>query len=197
MTIARDEELSLLFLEARTHSQWLPRPVDDAILVRLYELARMGPTGGNSHPMRAVFVKSAAAKERLLPSVFPLNVEKVRSAPVTAILAWDAAFYERLPQLFPARPELREAVASRPAAVRERQAEQSATLTAGYLVLAARALGLDCGPMGGFDAAATDAAFFPDGNLRTFLLLNLGYGDAGALHPRNPRLAFDEACRID
>ncbi len=197
MTIARDEELALLFLDARTHNQWLPRPVDDAILVRMYELARMGPTGGNSHPLRAVFVKSAAAKERLVPSVFAPNIEKLRTAPVTAILAWDAAFYERLPQLFPARPELRDAVASRPAAIRDRQAEQSATLAAGYLILAARALGLDCGPMGGFDPTATDAAFFPGETWRTFLLVNLGYGDAGALHPRNPRLAFDEACRID
>lgn len=197
MPNASDEAIALLFIEARTHSAWLDRPVDDALLRRLYDLVRMGPTGGNPHPMRVVFVKSPAAKERLRPALAPGNVDKTMAAPVTAIIAFDTAFYEQLPKLFPGRPGMRDAVAGRPAEVRNRQGEQSATLAAGYLILAARALGLDCGPMGGFNAAAVDAAFFPDSRWRSLLLINLGYGDAGQLHPRNPRLEFDEACRIE
>ncbi len=197
MTMAREEELALLFREARTHNAWLDRPVDDALLRRLYELTRMGPTGGNSQPLRIVFVRGDAAKEKLRSALFPLNVDKTMSAPVTAIAAVDTEFYEKMPKLFPARPEMRDALASRPAEVRERQAFQSATLQAGYLILAARALGLDCGPMGGFDNAKVDAAFFPDGKRKSTLLINLGYGDPKKLIPRNPRLEFDEACRIE
>ena len=193
----REEDLARLFLEPRTHGAWLDRPVDDALLRRAYELARMGPTGGNTQPMRIVFVKSAEAKERLLPALFPLNVEKTRAAPVTAIVAYDTEFYEKMPKLFPARPELRDSIAQRPTELRERQAYQSATLQAGYLILAARALGLDCGPMGGFDVAKVDSAFFPDGKWKSTLLVNLGYGDPAKLFPRNPRLDFDEACRIE
>ena len=197
MTTARDEEIELLFTRARTHNVWLDRPVEDALLRRLYDLARMGPTGGNSQPLRVVFVKSAEAREKLRPVLFPMNVDKAMSAPVTAIIAFDSEFYEKMPKLFPARPEMRDALASRPIEVRERQAYQSATLQAGYLVLAARALGLDCGPLGGFDLAKTDAAFFPDGKWRATLLVNIGYGDPQKLFPRNPRLDFDEACRIE
>lgn len=197
MTTARDDELALLFTDARTHNVWLDRPVDDGLLRRVYELARMAPTGGNSSPMRVVFVKSHAAKEKLRPTLFPMNVDKTMSAPVTAIVARDTEFYEKLPKLFPARPEMRDAMASRPADVLERMASQSATLQAGYLILAARALGLDCGPMAGFDPAKVDAAFFPDGAWKTLLLINLGYGDREKLFPRNPRLDFDEACRIE
>lgn len=197
MSTARDEEIALLFNDARTHHVWLDRPVDDDLLRRAYELARMGPTGGNSHPLRVLFVKSRAAKERLRPALMPLNVDKTMAAPVTAILAYDSEFYEKLPQLFPARPELRDRMAGLPAEARDRQAYQSATLEAGYLILAARALGLDCGPMGGFDTAQVDAAFFADGKWRSTLLLNIGYGDPQKLHPRLPRLEFSEACRIE
>lgn len=197
MTSARDEEIALLFTEARTHSAWLDRPVDDGTLRRLFDVARMGPTGSNTNPMRVVFAKSSGAKERLRPALFPLNVEKTMSAPVTAIVAFDTEFYEQMPKLFPARPELRDGLASRPPEVREKMASQSATLQAGYLILAARALGLDAGPMGGFDAAKADAAFFADGKWKTILLINFGYGDPSKLFPRNPRLDFDVACRIE
>lgn len=193
---ARQEELALLFTEARTHSAWLDRSIDPATLRRLYELTRTGPTGGNSQPLRVVFVTTASSREMLKPAVYPLNVEKMMSAPVTAILAFDTLFWEQMPKLFPARPELKEKLASQPPEVSRRQAEQSATLQAGYLILAARALGLDCGPMGGFDRAKVDAIFFPDGKWKSTLLVNLGYGDPARLFPRNPRLDFDDACGI-
>jgi 3-hydroxypropanoate dehydrogenase len=197
MTQAIDDALALLFTNARTHSAWLDRPVDDAVLHRIYDLLKMGPTGGNSQPMRAVFVKSREAKERLKPALAPLNVDKTMAAPATVIAAFDTLFYEKMPKLFPARPQMRDTLAARPADARDRQAYQSATLQAGYLILAARALGLDCGPMGGFDTEKVDAAFFPDGQWRSTLLINLGYGDASKLNPRLPRLDFDEACRIE
>jgi 3-hydroxypropanoate dehydrogenase len=197
VTTARDEELALLFRDARTHSAWADRPVDDGLLRRMYELARMGPTASNTQPMRVVFVKSQAAKEKLLPALAPLNVDKTRSAPVTAIVAYDTEFYDKMPKLFPARAEMRDSLAARPIEVRERMAFQSSTLQAGYLILAARALGLDCGPMGGFDPAKVDAAFFADGKWKSTLLVNLGHGDPSKLRPRNPRLDFDEACRIE
>ena len=197
MTTSRDEELKLLFTEARTHSVWLDRPVPDELLERLYALYRMGPTGGNSEPMRAVFVKSREAKERLRPALAPGNVDKTMSAPATAIVAFDTKFYDKLPLLNPSRPESRDRMAGMPEAQRDRMATQSAHLQAGYLILAARALGLDCGPMGGFDAAKVDAAFFPDGAWRTLLLVNLGYGDRDKLSPRLPRLSFEEACRVE
>ena len=197
MTQATDDAIALLFTDARTHAAWLDRPVDDATLRRVYDLAKLAPTGGNSQPMRAVFVKSREAKERLKPALAPLNVDKTMGAPATVIAAFDSEFYEKMPRLFPARPEMRDAIAARPKELRDRQAYQSATLQAGYLILAARALGLDCGPMGGFDTAKVDAAFFPDGKWRSTLLINLGYGDATKLYPRLPRLDFDEACRIE
>jgi 3-hydroxypropanoate dehydrogenase len=197
MAIARDEELALLFTDARTHMAWLDRPVDDALLRRIYDLAKMGPTGANSQPMRVLFAKSAAAKEKLRPALAPGNVDKTMAAPATAIIAFDTHFYEHMPRLFPMRPQMRDEVAARPPEVRERQAFQSATLQAGYLILAARALGLDCGPMGGFDPAKVDAAFFADQTWRTTLLVNLGYGDRAKLFPRLPRLDFEEACRIE
>ncbi len=197
MSVARDEELALLFTDARTHFAWLDRPVDDETLRRIYELARMAPTGANSHPMRVVFVKGSAAKERLRPALAPMNVDKTMSAPATAIIAYDAEFYEKMPKLFPARPEMRDHMKGMPQDARDRMAFQSATLQAGYLILAARGVGLDVGPMGGFDPAKVDAAFFPDGKWKSTLLINLGYGDPQKLFPRNPRLSFEEACRVE
>ncbi len=197
MTTSREEELNLLFTEARTHGAWLDRPVPDDLLERLYALVRMGPTGGNAQPLRVVFVKSREAKERLRPALMPGNVDKTMSAPVTAIVAFDARYYDKLPQLFPARPEMRDRIAGMPEAERDRMGTQSALLQAGYLILAARALGLDCGPMGGFDAAGVDAEFFPDGRYKSMFLLNLGYGDRDKLFPRLPRLSFEEACRVE
>jgi 3-hydroxypropanoate dehydrogenase len=197
VTSARDSEIASIFTEARTHNAWLSKPVDQALLHRLYDVTRMAPTGGNAQPLRVVFVQSAEAKQRLQPTLSPLNVEKTMTAPVTAIIAYDVAFYELMPQLFPARPEMREAIAGWPADKRERLATLSATLQAGYLILAARALGLDCGPMGGFETDKVDAEFFPDGRWRSLLLINLGYGDRDKLYPRNPRLEFEQACRIE
>jgi 3-hydroxypropanoate dehydrogenase len=187
----------LLFSDARTHNAWLDRPVPDELLHELYDLAKMGPTGGNSQPMRLVFVRSTAAKERLKPALAPGNVDKTMKAPVTAIVAHDLKFYEKLARLMPVLPGIGDHVAAMPAPVRERMALQSASLQAAYLILAARGLGLDCGPMGGFDVAAVDRLFFPDGERTANLLINLGYGDGDKLFPRQPRLSFDEACRIE
>jgi 3-hydroxypropanoate dehydrogenase len=192
-----DRALTQLFLEARTHRRWLNRPVDDSLLRRLYELACLAPTSANSSPMRLVFVKSAEAKARLRPVLSPGNVDQTMSAPATAVVAYDSRFYEEMPKLTPARPEMASRFAGMPEAERERLAFQSGTLQGGYLIIAARALGLDCGPMGGFDRGKTDAAFFPDGRWRSNLLVNLGYGDSAAVGPRAPRLEFTEACRIE
>jgi 3-hydroxypropanoate dehydrogenase len=188
---------NLLFSDARTHNVWLDRAVPDELLHELYDLAKMGPTGANSQPMRLVFVRSAAAKERLKPALAPGNVDKTMNAPVTAIVAHDLKFYEKLAQLMPVMPGLGEKMGAMPAPVRERLALQSATLQAGYLILAARGLGLDCGPMAGFDVASVDRAFCPDGEWSSNLLINLGYGDESKLFPRQPRLSFEEACRIE
>ncbi|WP_257460418.1 malonic semialdehyde reductase [Archangium lipolyticum] len=188
--------LDVLFQEARTHNAWLDRPVEDTVLRRLYELARMAPTAANTQPMRLVFVKSREAKERLKPTLSPGNVDKAMNAPVTVIVAYDTGFHEKMPKLFPAR-DMKTQLSGLPAEAREKMAFMNSTLQGAYLILAARALGLDCGPMAGFDNAKVDAAFFPDGKWKSNFLLNLGYGDAARLFPRNPRLDFDEACRID
>jgi len=193
---ARDEELALLFTAARTHYAWLPAPVDEALLRRIYDTAKWAPTGSNAQPLRVVFARTAAAKERLRPALPPPNVEKIITSPVTAILAYDVAWYEKLPELAPFRAGVRDQIAAMPADRRDALAAQSASMQAGYMILAARALGLDCGPVGGFDRAKVDAEFFPDGTWRSFLLLNLGYGDPEKGLPRMPRLAFDTACRF-
>jgi 3-hydroxypropanoate dehydrogenase len=196
MATLDDTALKQLFLEARTHSGWLDQPVDDALLRRLYELARLPPTGGNSQPMRLVFVRSGAAKERLRPALAPGNVDKTMAAPVTAIVAHDLEFYEQLPRLMP-HADFRTRFLSMPKERVERSAFQGGTLQGAYLMMAARALGLDCGPMGGFDNAKVDAEFFPDGKWKSNFLVNLGHGDPARLHPRNPRLGFEEACRLE
>ena len=195
MPTLTEADLKLLFLDARTHSFWLEKPVDDALLRRMYEIARMAPTSANSQPMRVVFIKSAEARERLRPALSPGNVAKTMSAPVTAIVAHDLEFYEELPKLMP-HVDARSWFASAPKERIEKVAFQSGTLQGAYLMLAARALGLDCGPMAGFDNAKVDAEFFPDGKWRSNFLVNLGYGDPEKLHPRNPRLEFEEACSI-
>ncbi|HEY8078607.1 MAG TPA: malonic semialdehyde reductase [Labilithrix sp.] len=188
--------VSRLFLEARTHGTFLDRPVDGALLRRIYDAARMGPTSMNSVPLRIVFVKSAEAKERLRPTLMAGNVEKVLNAPVTAILAYDERFADKMPTLFPARPGIREVLASMPAEKRDFMLLQNASLQAAYFMLAARAYGLDVGPLGGFDRAAVDAAFLEGTGWKSIMLVNLGYGDRATLHPRLPRLAFDEAARF-
>ena len=185
-----------LLLDARTHNGWIDQPVDDALLRRLYELARLGPTAMNCQPVRLVFVKSHEAKERLRPTLAAGNVDKTMAAPVTAIVAYDTEFYMKLAKLVPHFPDAGKQIGGMEPEARRRMALLSATLQGGYLILAARGLGLDCGPMGGFDADKVDAEFFPDGAWKSIYLLNLGHGDPAKLRPRAPRLDFDEACRI-
>ncbi len=185
-----------LLLDARTHNGWIDQPVDDALLRRLYELARMGPTAMNSQPVRLVCVRSREAKERLRPTLAAGNVDKTMAAPVTAIVAYDTEFYVKLAKLAPHLPDAGKRIGGMEPDARRRMGLLSATLQGGYIILAARGLGLDCGPMGGFDADKVDAEFFPDGAWKSIYLLNLGHGDPAKLRPRAPRLDFDEACRI-
>lgn len=187
--------LDLIFRNARTHRAWEGRPVADATLHAIYELMKWGPTTGNSCPARIVFVRSAAAKERLRPALDAGNVVQTMAAPTTAIVAYDLAFYERLPQLAP-HTDARSWFAGAPEDHLRTTALRNGSLQGGYLIIAARALGLDCGPISGFDNAKVDAAFFPGGTLRSNFLCNLGYGDSSKLRPRAPRLSFDEACTI-
>lgn len=185
-----DAALDLVFREARTHFAWDGRPVTDAELREVVELTRMAPTSVNCSPLRIVFVRSAEAKEKLKPTLSPGNVDKTMAAPVTAILAWDPTFYEHLPKLFPHADA--KAWFSGNAEHAERTARLNSALQIGYFILAARSIGLDCGPMTGFDAAAVDAAFFADGSARSSVLVNLGHGDASKLFPRSPRFAYEE-----
>jgi 3-hydroxypropanoate dehydrogenase len=188
--------LDQLFLKARTHNGWLDRPVSDETIHRLYDVMRMGPTSANTTPVRIVFVKSREAKERLKPALMASNVDKTMAAPVTAIVAYDPNFYEHLPRLFPGR-DMKSMFASMPEAARNHAAVLNAALQGGYLIIAARALGLDCGPMAGFDRAKVDAAFLAELSWKSLFLLNLGYGDATQVFPRNPRFDFAEAARIE
>lgn len=187
--------LDQIFRTARTHNRWRPDAVEESVLRELYELARMAPTAINSQPMRLVFLTTAMSRERLRPALAPGNVEKTMSAPVTAIVAHDLEFHDALPRLMP-HVDARARFAAFTDAQREHHAALATSMQGGYLILAARALGLDCGPIGGFDRALVDATFFPDRPWRANFLLNLGYGDPAGVHPRNPRLPFDEACRI-
>ena len=188
------ESLSQVFLEARTFAAWLPQRVPTEKLRELYELARLGPTSANSSPARFVFLESEAAKARLLPALAPVNAEKTKAAPVTAIVAWDTEFYEKLPRLFP-YSDMRSYFVGNQALAHE-TAFRNSSLQGGYFILAARAVGLDCGPMSGFDAAKVNEEFFPDGKWKANFICNLGYGNRSKLHPRSPRLEFDEACRV-
>jgi 3-hydroxypropanoate dehydrogenase len=190
-----DDALDTLFREARSFSHWLDKPVNDDQLREIYHLTKWGPTSANSCPARIVFVKSAAAKERLQPCLAPGNVSKCMEAPVVAIIAMDMEFHELLPRLFP-HTDARSWFHGKPDAI-AKTAFRNSTLQGGYLMLAARGLGLDCGPMSGFDAQRVDETFFPDGRWKSNFICGLGYGDRGQLHPRGPRLDFDEACRIE
>jgi 3-hydroxypropanoate dehydrogenase len=189
-----DDALDQLFRRARTYSAWLPKRVTVEALREAYDLARLGPTSANSSPARFVFLESEAAKARLLPALAPLNIEKTKAAPVTVIVAWDAEFHEKLPKLFP-HADMRSFFAGNQA-LAEETAFRNSSLQGGYFILAARAVGLDCGPMSGFDQAKVNAEFFPDGKWQVNFLCNLGYGDPGKLFPRSPRLEFEEACRV-
>src|SRR5258706_11492183 len=188
------DALDALFVKARTHAAWLDKPVPDAILHQIYDLMKYGPTSANTCPARIVFVKSKEAKAKLLPCVAPPNADKTKAAPVTAIFAMDMAFYEKLPELFP-HTNAKSWFAGNTALI-EPTAFRNGSLQGGYFILAARAMGLDCGPMSGFDNAKVDADFFAGTTWKSNFICNLGYGDATKLHPRNPRLTFDEACKI-
>jgi 3-hydroxypropanoate dehydrogenase len=204
-----DECLDALFRNARTHSSWLDRSVGDDTLRAIYDLLKWAPTAANANPARFAFVRTKQAKERLRPSLAPGNVDKTMSAPVTVIVAYDLKFYEKLPKLFPHAPNMRDLYANNPQLV-EVTARRNSSLQGAYFILAARALGLDCGPMSGFDNAkldeeffaagkeceGCDQEFFPEGHVRSNFLVNLGYGDPSKLFPRLPRLDFAEACSL-
>jgi len=193
-SLADDTALDLIFRTARTYSHFLDRPVEDETLQAAYELARLGPTSANCQPLRILFVRSKEAKAKFEPALSAGNRKKTMAAPVTAIFAMDMAFYDQLKTQFH-DPEARSWFADKPQAIAE-TAMRNATLQAAYFMLACRALGLDCGPMSGFDKEKVDAAFFADTNWKSNFICNIGYGNPAKLHPRNPRLDFDFACRI-
>ena len=186
--------LDALFYGAHTHNGWLAREVGDAQLELLYDLLKWAPTSANSSPARLVFVRSPEAKARLLPALSAGNADKTMAAPVTVIVGMDMAFYDQLPRLSPA-VDARAWFAGKDEAIRS-TAFRNSSLQGAYLIMAARAIGLDCGPMSGFDNAQVDQAFFAGTAVKSNFLCNLGYGDAAKVRPRAPRLAFDEACRI-
>ncbi len=186
--------LDLMFLEARTHTAWLDKPVEESLLHQAYDLAKMGPTSANCCPLRVVFVQSKSAKEKLKLCLDEGNVAKTMAAPVTAVLAYDLEFYNQLPRLFP-HVDARQWFVGKDTFIQS-TAFRNGSLQGAYFILAARAMGLDCGPMSGFNNEALDKAFFADTTFRSNFLCNLGYGDSSKLFPRSPRLAFDEVCKI-
>ncbi|GAK34747.1 MULTISPECIES: malonic semialdehyde reductase [Iodidimonas] len=190
-----DAALDTLFRTARSYNRWQAKSVSDETVGALYDLLKYGPTSANCSPARFVFVKSQEAKARLMEHVIVGNRVKVEQAPLIVIIAWDRQFYDKIPQLFPHNPDARNWFAH-DAEVAQSTAFRNATLQGAYLMLAARALGLDCGPMSGFDQAGLDADFFPDGQWVSNFICALGHGSEEELYPRSPRLAFDEACRI-
>ena len=207
--VLNDDTLDILFREARTHTAWLDRPIEDELLHQLYDLMKWGPTSANCCPARILFLRTRTAKERLRPALMPTNVEKTMKAPVTAIIAYDSKFYEQLPRLFPVAPGMKDMFVQS-AELAGTTAMRNGSLQGAYFMLAARSLGLDCGPMSGFDNAKVDQEFFPApatwtgagggfiaaGAVKSNFLCNLGYGDATKLHPRGPRLEFGEACQL-
>ncbi len=183
-----------LFDDARTHNGFGSEPVPESTLRQLYELVKWGPTSANCSPARFLFVTTPEAKAKLLEGMSPTNVEKTKAAPVTVVIGMDMAFYEKLPQLFPHADAKAWFVGNQP--MIDATAFRNSSLQGGYLILAARALGLDCGPMSGFDQAKVDAAFWAGTTVKTNFIVNLGHGDASKLFGRSPRLTFDEACRL-
>jgi 3-hydroxypropanoate dehydrogenase len=190
-----DDSLRQLFLDARTHNGWLDRPVPDALLRDIYNLVKLGPTSANTLPMRLVFLRTAAAKERLRPHLAPPNVDKTMTAPVTAIVAYDLTFYEHMPQLFPHRPDAKHMFEGNSPLI-ETTAFRNGSLQGAYLIIAARALGLDCGPMSGFDNAGVDSEFFANSQVKSNFLCNIGYGDHSKLFARLPRFDFASVCTL-
>lgn len=185
--------LNQLFLEARTHNAWQDTPVPDELVHQLYDTLKFGPTSANSSPARFVFLRGKDAKERLAPALAAGNLAKTMAAPLTVIVAYDPQFYEQMPKLFPHNPGADDWFRN-DASLAATTAFRNGTLQGAYLILAARALGLDCGPMSGFDNAKVDVEFLSDRGWRSNFLVNVGYGDPAEVHPRGPRLDFDEAC---
>jgi len=190
-----DRGLDLLFRRARTQNGWLDTPVSDDELRALYELVRHGPTSANTCPARFLFLRTPEAKARLLPALYPGNVDKTKAAPVTAIIGYDTRFFERMTKLFPHRPEMGERFAA-DARAAEVTAFRNSTLQGAYFMMAARAIGLEVGGMSGFDHAKVDAEFFPDGRVKSNFLCNLGHGDPSKVLVKLPRLDFEEACEL-
>jgi len=193
--IVNDDALDLLFRKARTHRKWRPEPVTRQMLMAAYDLMRWGPTTNNTSPARIVFIVSQTAKERLRPHLNQGNIEQTMLAPATAILAYDLQFFEMMPKLS-SNPNAKQSWSERTPAELHEHAFRNGSLQAGYFIMAARALGLDSGPMSGFDNAGVDREFFMGTAIKSNLLCNLGYGDETSLRPRAGRLDFDEACRI-
>jgi 3-hydroxypropanoate dehydrogenase len=189
-----EEGSDLIFRKARTFYAWKPEPVSDELLHRIYDLFKFGPTSFNTSPARILFLRTEEAKARLLPGLMPVNVEKSKTAPVVAIVAYDTEFYEKLPKLVP-HMDARAFFAGNAPLIQE-TAFRNGSLQGAYLIIAARAVGLDCGPMSGFDPSKVNAEFFPDGKWKANFICNLGHGDTKNQYPRAPRLDFEEACKL-
>jgi 3-hydroxypropanoate dehydrogenase len=192
--ILTDQAMKQIFTEARTHSAWLPEAVSDDLLKKIYDSMKFGPTSANCSPLRIVFVKTKEAKERLKPALAPGNLEKTMAAPVTAILAQDLKFYDHLPMLFP-HADAKSWFAGNDKLITD-TAMRNSSLQGAYFIIAARAFGLDCGPMSGFDPEKLDQEFFKGTSVKSNFLCNLGYGDKTQLHPRGPRFKFEDICQI-
>ena len=190
-----DEGLDLLFRQARSQNAWQDAPISDTMVRAIYDLMKWGPTSANCSPARFLFLTSAEAKERLVPFVLGTNAEKTRTASTVAIIGYDLEFYERIPELFPHNPEARDWF-SGDASVAETTAFRNGTLQGAYLMIAARALGFDCGPMSGFDNAGVDKEFFPNSSVRSNFICAIGQGDPSGVFERSPRLSFEDACQI-
>lgn len=188
------DALNTLFINARSHNGWLDKEVTDKQIHQIYDLMKFGPTAANNCPARITFVKSEDAKQKLKAHLDEGNIEKAMSAPVVAIISYDIEFYEKLPFLFP-HTDARSWYAGKPEKIKS-AGEMNATLQGAYFMLAARAVGLDCGPMGGFNNQTLDEEFFPDGKTKSIFICALGQGDESKIYPRGPRLSFDEACEI-
>ena len=195
MTELDQKALDLIFIKARTRNGWQDKPVPESLLRKVYDAAILGPTSANCLPLRIVFVSSPEAKKKLHPALGAGNQAKVMQAPVTAIFAYDLRFYDLLAKTFPHEPDARSWFAGDDAVIQE-TAFRNSTLQAAYFMIAARAHGLDCGPMSGFDQGKVNAEFFPDGRYKSNFICSLGYGTEERLFARSPRLAFEETCKV-
>ena len=195
MSVFDVKNKNLIFQEARTHNDWLDKDISNDILMEIFDLMKWGPTSANCSPTRIIFVKSKASKDRLLPFVIESNLEKTKSAPVTAIIGYDINFHDHLPKLFPHNPDAQNWF-NHSIDIAEETAFRNGSMQGAYFIIAARALGLDCGPMSGFDKKGVDNEFFRDTNIKSNFLCNLGYGDKTKLFERSPRFKFNEICEI-